>query len=260
MSKQMHKLDLRKIARSRSGLDRAKVVLSEGGGAITTPKVAKPFPVGQSRSGDGGIARNSIITRRGLYTWLALAIVLLGITTARVSSLRIDGYELSLFRFINNWSENWRQVFLIITFFGGAWLFVMAALLSLWKKQYDLATRIIVFGATSFLITELLKRLIARSRPVELLTNIHLREIFASGYGFPSGHTAVATTVSLLLLPLLSPRWRWACLVWIFLVGLSRIYLGVHAPLDVLGGFAVGIAVVCAGELATQKLMTKITH
>ncbi len=195
-----------------------------------------------------------------LYTLFAVAVVLLVITAVLASSRRIGGYELSLFRFINDWSENFRQVFLVITFLGGVWMFLVAVLLSLWQKRRGLAVRIIIFGSTSFLATELLKRLIARPRPTDLIDNVHLRETFALGYGFPSGHTAVTTTVSLLLLPLLPPRWRWGCLAWIILVGVSRIYLGVHAPLDVIGGFAVGVVVICSSALTNHKLVTKITH
>ncbi len=88
-----------------------------------------------------------------------------------------------------------------------------------------------------------------RPRPAELVQTIHQRDLFVSGLGFPSGHTALATVISLVLVPFLPRKWRWLPVVWIGLVGLSRVYLGVHAPLDIVGGFALGLAVVMSQKL-----------
>ena len=67
---------------------------------------------------------------------------------------------------------------------------------------------------------------------------------------YPSGHSsgiATLVTVELVLLwPLLARRWRSTCLVLgaalVALVGLTRLWLGVHFLSDVLGGWALGVA------------------
>ncbi len=78
----------------------------------------------------------------------------------------------------------------------------------------------------------------------------------APGYSFPSGHT-LNSTVTYGLLALVAWRARLAVLarraavaiavVLPFLIGLSRIALGVHYPTDILGGWLAGIAFVALG-------------
>jgi membrane-associated phospholipid phosphatase len=65
----------------------------------------------------------------------------------------------------------------------------------------------------------------------------------AHGFGFPSGHTALAFAVAAVLHPLLPPRARWV--VWLLAgaVGLARMYVGVHWPMDVVGGAALGLLI-----------------
>jgi undecaprenyl-diphosphatase len=108
----------------------------------------------------------------------------------------------------------------------------------------------LVLGATlvaAALLTDLVKNAVARPRPdVNQLVPV-------SGYSFPSGHT-LNSTVTFGLLALVAWRSRLPITVRLaavvvgvtvpFLVGLSRIALGVHHPTDALGGWLAGIALV----------------
>jgi undecaprenyl-diphosphatase len=70
-------------------------------------------------------------------------------------------------------------------------------------------------------------------------------------FSFPSGHAMGSATLAVaLILMLWRTRWRWlvlaAGLVFVLLVGLSRVYLGVHFPSDILAGWMAGTAWVVA--------------
>jgi membrane-associated phospholipid phosphatase len=63
------------------------------------------------------------------------------------------------------------------------------------------------------------------------------------GLGFVSGHIAVVTSLAFVAWPWL-PRWgRWAAGAAVVAVFLTRMYVGAHLPLDMVGGAALGLAV-----------------
>jgi len=82
---------------------------------------------------------------------------------------------------------------------------------------------------------------------------VHTRAI-ETGMGFPSGHATVITVIMLSLIPYLRNKWRWFPPLAIVLVCLSRLYLGVHFPLDIVGGVALGTAAVAFVRILPQSL------
>jgi hypothetical protein len=84
-----------------------------------------------------------------------------------------------------------------------------------------------------------LKDLFAHPRPFELDPTVKLHE--AEGYGLPSGHSQTAVVVWGTVAAGFRRTWLWiVAILLMVLIGFSRIYLGVHFPTDVLGGWAVG--------------------
>src|SRR5204862_8021124 len=73
------------------------------------------------------------------------------------------------------------------------------------------------------------------------------------GFGYPSGHSAVSAALAFAALPYLPARWRWWVLVVPVIVGFARVYVGAHLPLDVVGGWAIGIACAFAVHLAVAR-------
>lgn len=128
---------------------------------------------------------------------------------------------------------------------GIVWIVLSVAMLC-WRptrKAGILSGCALVF---SLLFTNLgLKLLIARARPYTVME--HLVPLLTSGdpNSFPSGHTCAAFAAGLVWARVLPKAWmRRAAVVQAVLMGLSRLYVGVHYPTDVAAGALVGS--VCA--------------
>jgi len=184
-----------------------------------------------------------------------LAFIGLVITSLMVWDTRhaISGWEINLFHHVNDWPESLKVAGLAITALGGSvWLAIASIFFTTACKMYRLAWRLSAVIVGGYALDFVLKEGIDRGRPADMLAEFHRRSV-ETGAGFPSGHTTIATVISLTLLPYLPKKLRWLPFVWIALVALSRVYLGVHLPLDVFGGFFVGLLVVSIVRIMPQS-------
>jgi undecaprenyl-diphosphatase len=132
--------------------------------------------------------------------------------------------------------------------------FYLFLLYRVWKSYFK--KTLLVLLCTALLITlsdqlsvHFFKELFLRYRPTHnllLLPYVHTVHGYTGGlYGFVSSHAAntfaLATFVSLLL-HAKQKKLTWVLLIWASVVSYSRIYLGVHYPLDVMGGALLGSA------------------
>ncbi len=127
-------------------------------------------------------------------------------------------------------------------------LVVLAVIIYGRRGQWREAGLVICTGLGSWVLVDGGKHLIGRERPP---TVNHV--IVKTNLAYPSGHSlgsmAVIGILSVLLIPQIRrPAMRWvagvAAVVFVAAVGLSRIYLGVHWPTDVLGGWVLGALLV----------------
>jgi len=183
---------------------------------------------------------------------IGLLLIMFGFTAwvARYSAT-LDGFELTVFNYFYNASDNLWLIALTVTQLGSIWFLVLLiGMFFVVKRRPDPALRVMRAGVLTFGAAVVAKSLVGRPRPSYLLENVVLREVGVRGLGFPSAHTALATAVSLTLLPYLPRKWRWLPIPWIGLVAWSRLYLGAHTPLDILGGFLLGLLVaICASYI-----------
>jgi glycosyltransferase 2 family protein len=170
------------------------------------------------------------------------------VITTYLASLGMRSLERELFLLVYDWPPVVTPFFVVITYLGTVWAALGMSLGVLVVRKKLFAT-LIVSGISAYLLVEGAKQAIARPRPFSLLDGVVSRDPTAYGFGFPSGHVALATTLVLIahrLWPTVS-KWWWVSFV--ALVALSRVHLGVHAPLDILGGAALAVLVFYATEL-----------
>ncbi len=97
-----------------------------------------------------------------------------------------------------------------------------------------------------------LKAAVDRPRPPELLVDVALRQERPFDQAFPSAHTTGAVALALVA-GWAFPRLRWPALVVAVLVALARMYVGVHLPLDLVGGAALGLLAGLAATTAVDR-------
>ena len=137
-------------------------------------------------------------------------------------------------------------IFKIITNLGGAYcLIIIAILCAIFIRNKKIAFAIPINLILSTMLNLLLKNIVERPRP------IGYRLINETGYSFPSGHSMISAAFYGLIIYFIwknvkNTKLKYiSCILLsllIVLIGISRIYLGVHYASDVIGGFIISIA------------------
>ena len=191
-----------------------------------------------------------IIIKKNRIRWIILGLCLILFITIMIfviikNDLYIDKYGYNLISKLK--SSDMTNIIKIITNIGGTIIIAVVTILSLFifrKKKIDICIILNLLGIC-ILNNVLIKNIIARDRP----TGINIIE--ENGYSFPSGHTAISTVVYGYLIYLIynyvsNKKLKYVLIsilsIIILVVGLTRIYLGVHYTSDVLGGYLLGIS------------------
>jgi undecaprenyl-diphosphatase len=132
---------------------------------------------------------------------------------------------------LNNWKIPILLIWLFLMIRGGRKARVVAILL------------IITVVITDQLSATLIKPLVGRIRPCHVLDHVRLLVACGGKYSFPSSHATNISGMAVVLSFFYRKGITWFTLLAL-VIGFSRIYVGVHYPLDVLGGLIIGS---CAG-------------
>ena len=153
----------------------------------------------------------------------------------------------SLITNVNNWYLTY-VILLLISFIKGGRKGKIAAIGVL-----------ILIAATDQLSSHILKDLVHRVRPCLILPAAYTPMGCTGTYSFPSSHAfnnfAAATFICRFF-----PKLKWALSITAVLISISRIYLGLHYPSDVLGGAILGSIIGYFFASLVQAIEKRITH
>lgn len=122
---------------------------------------------------------------------------------------------------------------------GLMWLVLAALLIFLGKAPFGY---MIIFGDAFYFLFchQLIKKLLTRKRPFQDNPAIQLEIKTPRSSSFPSGHATISFASTTILF-FMNPLFGWIALGVSIIIALSRLYLMVHYPSDVLGGIVIGI-------------------
>ena len=152
------------------------------------------------------------------------------------------------------------QFWVAVTTLGNAgiiWIFLTAVLLLNKKKRESGLAAAAGLMIELILCNLILKNVVARIRPYEVKQTIELLIAKPIDYSFPSGHSSASFAAATAIF-----MWRkkegTAALILAALIAVSRLYLTVHYPSDVLVGTITGILYGIASYFIAQQLMKRI--
>jgi undecaprenyl-diphosphatase len=175
-------------------------------------------------------------------------------------SLVSQGQDEILFRAWNlaGLDRNLDFIMSVATILGGAFVIVLFAI-PLWLRGLRDATfDVLLLLGVTLVIVEAIKFLVGARRPCDALTGVRTLPAFPCSAeldpSFPSGHASRAFAVATLL----AIRFRWwvriPAVAFAILVGISRVYLGLHWPSDILGGVIAGIGLALMIEFLSRRV------
>ncbi|HEY0998336.1 MAG TPA: phosphatase PAP2 family protein [Streptosporangiaceae bacterium] len=172
------------------------------------------------------------------------------------------GWDESLFRLLNEVPAAAASVLTPLSrLFLPAGLITVVVLIVVYALARNRSVLPVAAGAAAagvaWLLVHVAKAIADRPRPYQVMADVVLRQQPAHGTSFPSSHTAVTLAVAIALVPFLARPLAAAGIGYAVLTGWSRVYLGVHYPLDILGGAGIGMAAAGVILLALRTLLRR---
>lgn len=174
-------------------------------------------------------------------------------------------FDTQLLLKLNSYASNsWNNLALFVTQLGGTWFVALITIISavaIWYSHHkrDALTLIAGVGGVA-VINVLLKLVFHRARP-----NLWHPLVTEHSYSYPSGHAMASCALGLSFIVIFwNTRYRWPVailgMLYIGLVGLSRVYLGVHYPSDVIAGWCVSFVWILLVRKIIRRFATIVTH
>ena len=141
---------------------------------------------------------------------------------------------------------------------GAIWIVTALALLFFRRtRRFGAACGLALL--LGFVVTNLaLKNIIPRIRPYDVMTSLNILVKPERSFSFPSGHATSSLAAGVALFLTLPRRYGVPALLLGVLIALSRMYVGVHYPTDVLCGAAIGVAAALAAVRVARTSRRRI--
>lgn len=151
-------------------------------------------------------------------------------------------------------------IFKFITSLGDeGYVWIAIAIVLLFVKNYRKVGLMVGASLLGSLVFNnvIVKNIVARPRPYRMIETLTILIPEPGEYSFPSGHTSSSFAAGVVLYLMLPKKYGIPAMVLAFLIGISRLYVGVHYPTDVLGGMVMGTLIAVSVVKATEKIRKK---
>ena len=174
---------------------------------------------------------------------IALGVAGLAVSTMPVRRDRVGPTEARVFTTVNGLPDAMHGPAWVVMQCGALAAAPASAAIASALGEKRLAVQLATAGTTTWALSKVVKRLVRRDRPAGLLPAVVVRGEAATGLGYLSGHAGVATALAATLVPRVGLRRAAPALAVAATVGITRLYVGAHLPLDIAGGTALGLVV-----------------
>lgn len=180
-------------------------------------------------------------TRNPIYVFYALiGIGLFLFCLSFVNNSRVGLLEQSTFNLLGDYYKYFSIIPVTLIVISAIGLIFYPLIHSLFKNRWDIASRIAVVTTVSYILATTLGGWVERYRPDVNLPGL-VENLVTSTFGFPAVLMAVTTGVGLTVSLYISKTNRKLITYLLVFVGLSNILIGLNYPLDIVGGYAVGL-------------------
>jgi membrane-associated phospholipid phosphatase len=197
--------------------------------------------------------RRAVTRGRPDVLLLAVGAAVLAVAAVPVDAGQVSGAEAAVFRVLNGTTVLPFVIVWPVMQLGNVLVVPASALVAGAFRRWRLAAELLIAGTATYLTAKVVKGIWPRGRPDGLLADVVIRGEAALGRGFVSGHAATLTALAAVAWPWVGPRGRVALVVVVTVVCLTRVYVGAHLPLDVVGGAGLGLAVAAVVRLGLGR-------
>jgi glycosyltransferase 2 family protein len=194
---------------------------------------------------DIGTTRGQWTRPRGDAVALVAGLAVLGVGMIIVRDGTVPAWERDVFDAVNGlpdwlYRPTWPLQQLGVLLIGP-----IVALVAALTRHFRLALAALLATVAKLALEQVVKAMVSRERPgTSIGGDIETRgDVSVRGESFVSGHAVLAAALAGLVAPYLPGRWKVVPWVLVALVMFGRVYVGAHAPLDVVCGAALGLAI-----------------